>query len=222
MIRHEIRKEYYTNGALFKEYGVDVASDGTETMSGISIVWYPSGIKTSEAFLENDEPHGAVRAWFPDGQLARVSFYSHGQKTGKKETWYSTGDPSSQINYIEGVKHGEQLEWLTPQGPLDRRIFDRGIETTGGVRREIQQESKQYPNGKLQYSEDYYISSDGRRIRHGTYIQGREDGSRIEIPYRDGVIFGRGCELNAAFETIREFVVVDGKFIEFDFDKYEW
>jgi hypothetical protein len=102
--------------------------------------------------------------------------------------------------------HGKCVFWWHPKFFPDIRRYRNGIDKTGGIERRTRHRLSSHKNGTLRLQEVFYVLH-GREIYHGAVFEGNEDGSYIEVPYKDGVPFGRGAAFNAKGQLIREYVI---------------
>ena len=206
--------------------GVGISSSykdesGNDVSHGISLVFYADGKLKSNATFWHGVLHGENERRFSNGQIAGRGSYSHGKKIGIWRTWYVDGHLRDILRYKHGKLHGKCIYYWHPKFPADSRVFTNGIETTKGIIRRIKYRSCYYENKKLKQQESYYLHH-GKEIRHGTFFDGKQDGSYIEIPYKDGIPYGRGAFFNLHGELVREYVIdKHGRKMNTNFSKLE-
>jgi hypothetical protein len=196
---------------------------GKEKIShGQVVQFYPNGARKSESNFRYGVLYGRCRSWFPTGRLGGIGNYLRGKKDGAWRSWYLNGTRREYLNYRSGKLHGKCTYWWAPGMKADIRLYRSGVEITGGITRKLQYESSRFPNGRLELQEEYYWHL-GKKILHGTVFKGNKNGVYVELPYRDGVQFGRGAEFNATKgRPTSEFYIDGGKRKELDYSKIEF
>ena len=194
---------------------------GKEVSHGKGTQFYPNGTRKTEVHFRYGVRHGRDRAWFPTGRPAITGAYRMGKKHGKWNSWYSNGKRRESLNYRAGKLHGRCVYWWSPGSEADRRMYCNGVETTGGVERRLKISVSRFANGALRIQEEYYWSR-GRKTLHGTVFKGNRNGAYVELPFRDGVQFGRGAEFNSRGQLVSEFVVAGGRRKYLNYAKVEF
>ncbi|MEM8489043.1 MAG: toxin-antitoxin system YwqK family antitoxin [Bacteroidota bacterium] len=78
---------------------------------GLSVKWYPNGVKSFEAGYMQNRRHGVTKNWWPDGTLRAESHYINGVAHGVQRQWYQSGALFKQLNISHGKEDGLQQAW---------------------------------------------------------------------------------------------------------------
>lgn len=187
---------------------------------GLCRVFWANGRIKSEHTFRHGVSHGPSRWYFESGQPGLDGSYFRGERHGLWREWYVNNAPQALLHYCRGALYGRCVWWWLPGARPDIRKFRNGVEVTGGKTRQLQTSLEQDRAGRLIAQTTYYTFAQ-TRILHGTVMRFRPGGGSVELPYKDGVIHGRGCEWDRR-GRLREFAVISGKRTYCEYAGMEW
>ena len=79
--------------------------------SGLSVAWYPSGVKAKEERWANGQREGLAREWHENGRLKSAIEHAAGKPSGRATEWHENGVQKSEGRYEAGTRVGRWMEW---------------------------------------------------------------------------------------------------------------
>lgn len=102
-----VRKEYYPNTRLKKEYQVIYDT----IKHGYYHQYHENGYLATEGFYANDIKEGYMKEFYENGRVAAEGLYKNGQREGLWKWYYKTGFDEGRENYKSGQLIGESYDW---------------------------------------------------------------------------------------------------------------